>query len=311
MGEVEKIYCPECGSIKIIHDYETHEEVCGDCGLVLSQQSIYHGPPLTWDRETGKRIENHGPPLSYLFPDKDLHTQIDFSNKNLSRRMRSDIYRLRKWQKTIKNLSERKSISFSLALNFINHLADLLNFSREDAENISIIFRKVAGKNINGRAYKHIAAGCVYYWGKQKRLSRELEEEICEKSDIDRKSLRKAYRFVKEKIGNYGNINSSQKELEKSIDIILNKLYQPIPNNSSHKKIREACLNVAKTLKELKIYQSRSPAIIAGSIIYLVLKLMGENRTQEEIAKITKSTQVSIRNNYKELVKNLYFEITI
>jgi transcription initiation factor TFIIB len=36
--------CPECGSDNLVHDYDTGETVCGDCGLVLYEQMMDKGP---------------------------------------------------------------------------------------------------------------------------------------------------------------------------------------------------------------------------------------------------------------------------
>ncbi len=36
--------CPECGSKNLVHDYDTGETVCGDCGLVLYEQMLDKGP---------------------------------------------------------------------------------------------------------------------------------------------------------------------------------------------------------------------------------------------------------------------------
>ena len=36
--------CPECKSKNCVHDYDTGETVCGDCGLVLFEQMLDKGP---------------------------------------------------------------------------------------------------------------------------------------------------------------------------------------------------------------------------------------------------------------------------
>jgi len=36
--------CPECGSENLVHDYDTGETVCGDCGLVVYEQMMDKGP---------------------------------------------------------------------------------------------------------------------------------------------------------------------------------------------------------------------------------------------------------------------------
>jgi len=45
--------CAECGSQNLVHDYDTGETVCGDCGLVLYEQMMDKGPE--WRAFTKKR----------------------------------------------------------------------------------------------------------------------------------------------------------------------------------------------------------------------------------------------------------------
>jgi len=35
--------CPECGGNNLVHDYDTGETVCDDCGLVLYEQMMDKG----------------------------------------------------------------------------------------------------------------------------------------------------------------------------------------------------------------------------------------------------------------------------
>jgi ribosomal protein S27E len=36
--------CPECASKNLVHDYDSGETICGDCGLVLYEQMMDKGP---------------------------------------------------------------------------------------------------------------------------------------------------------------------------------------------------------------------------------------------------------------------------
>jgi hypothetical protein len=49
----------------------------------------------------------------------------------------------------------------------------------------------------------------------------------------------------------------------------------------------------------------KSPSGVAGSIIYISCRVMGEKRVQKGIAERVQVTTVTIRNRYKELVSNL------
>ena len=47
------------------------------------------------------------------------------------------------------------------------------------------------------------------------------------------------------------------------------------------------------------------PKGLAASAIYLAAILVGERRTQREIAEVTGVTEVTVRNRYKDLVSYL------
>ena len=40
----EVVQCPECGSTHLTKDYSRAELVCEDCGLVIDEDLIDHGP---------------------------------------------------------------------------------------------------------------------------------------------------------------------------------------------------------------------------------------------------------------------------
>ena len=58
--------CTECGSTNLVHDNDTGETACANCGLVLHGQRIYKGPE--WRAFTPEEKESRsriGMPPSY------------------------------------------------------------------------------------------------------------------------------------------------------------------------------------------------------------------------------------------------------
>jgi transcription initiation factor TFIIB len=69
--------CPECASVNLIHDYDTGETVCGDCGLVLYGQMMDKGPEWrAFTQEEKASRSRVGMPTSYSVHDKGLSTAI-------------------------------------------------------------------------------------------------------------------------------------------------------------------------------------------------------------------------------------------
>lgn len=87
--------------------------------------------------------------------------------------------------------------------------------------------------------------------------------------------------------------------------------YSPIPYIEwlSHKlglskETRERACETAKKYRA-KTFKRGAPRVVASAAIYVAGLMTGERITQEEIAHIAQCTEVSIRNNYKKIMKKL------
>jgi transcription initiation factor TFIIB len=56
MQSKKNLGCPRCGSTTLIRDLEVGEEVCGECGLVVSEEIVDVGPE--WRAFTSKEKES-------------------------------------------------------------------------------------------------------------------------------------------------------------------------------------------------------------------------------------------------------------
>jgi len=96
--------CPECASKNLVHDYDTGETICGDCGLVLYEQMLDKGPEWrAFTQEEKASRSRVGMPTSYSVHDKGLSTAIsqvdrDAFGRKLPLATRLQMWRLRKWQ---------------------------------------------------------------------------------------------------------------------------------------------------------------------------------------------------------------------
>jgi transcription initiation factor TFIIB len=70
-------------------------------------------------------------------------------------------------------------------------------------------------------------------------------------------------------------------------------------------------LNILDHAVVLKLTTGRAPSGMAAAAIYIASLLMDEKRIQKNFADIGKVTEVTIRNRYKELVKNLMIEVNL
>jgi transcription initiation factor TFIIIB Brf1 subunit/transcription initiation factor TFIIB len=92
--------------------------------------------------------------------------------------------------------------------------------------------------------------------------------------------------------------------------------YSPVPYIEwlSHKlglskETMEKACEIAKTYRA-KTFKRGAPRVVASAVIYIASLMTGERKTQGEIAKIAQCTEVSIRNNYKDIMKKLGLSFT-
>jgi len=297
--------CPECGSSRLMRDYECAEIVCMDCGFVVAAKLTDRGPEWrAFDTEQREKRTRVGAPLTFTIHDKGLSTMIDWHDrdiygKRLSPGQKAQIYRLRKWQRRIR-VSDATERNLAFALSEISKIANSLNLPKNILETASVIYRKaVKERLIRGRSIQGVTAAAIYVACRQCGLARTLEE-IAQASSINKKEVGRSYRFL-------------VKELDYFIPPLKPSQYITKFSNqlTMQGKVEEIAHKILTIAKELKLTSGRGPTGIAAAASYIASVLTGERKTQREIAEIAQVTEVTIRNRYKELVERLLFVITL
>ena len=293
--------CPECGSARLMRDYEYAEIVCMDCGFVVAAKLTDRGPEWrAFDDEQRAKRTRVGAPLTYTIHDKGLSTMIDWHDrdvygKRLSPGQKAQIYRLRKWQRRIR-VSDATERNLAFALSEISKISNNLSLPKNIVETASVIYRKaVKERLIRGRSIQGVTAAALYVACRQCGLARTLEE-IAQASNIHKKEVGRSYRFL-------------VKELDYFIPPLKPSQYIAKFSNqlTIQGKVEEIAHKILGAAKELKLTSGRGPTGIAAAASYIASVLTGERKTQREIAEIAQVTEVTIRNRYKELVDRLLF----
>ena len=297
--------CPECGSTRLMRDYECAEIVCMDCGFVVAAKIADRGPEWrAFDDEQRSKRTRVGAPLTYTIHDKGLSTTIDWHDrdiygKSLSPGQKAQVYRLRKWQRRIR-VSDATERNLAFALSEITKISNNLNLPRNILETASVIYRKaVKEKLIRGRSIQGVTAAAIYLACRQCGVPRTLDE-IAQCSRVNKKEVGRSYRFL-------------VRELNYSIPPLRPSQYITKFSNqlTMQGKVEEIAHKILASAKELKLTSGRGPTGIAAAASYVASVLTGERKTQREIAEIAQVTEVTIRNRYKELVERLMFQISI
>ena len=295
--------CPECGSTRLMRDYECAEIVCMGCGFVVAAKLADQGPEWrAFDDEQRAKRARAGAPLTFTIHDKGLSTMIDWHDrdvygKRLAQGQKAQIYRLRKWQRRIR-VSDATERNLAFALSEISKIANNLNLPKNILETASVIYRKaVKERLIRGRSIQGVTAAAIYVACRQCGVARTLDE-IAQASTVNKKEVGRSYRFL-------------IKELNYFIPPLKPSQYITKFSNqlTMQGKVEEIAHKILAAAKELKLTSGRGPTGIAAAASYIASVLTGERKTQREIAEIAQVTEVTIRNRYKELVERLKFVI--
>jgi transcription initiation factor TFIIB len=295
----EIIQCPECGSNHLSKDYSRAELVCRNCGLVLDEDIIDHGPEWrAFDSEQREKRARTGAPMTYTIHDKGLSTVIGWKNrdsygKSIPTRNRAQIYRLRKWARRIRisNATER---SLAIAFSELDRMASGMGLPRTVRETAAMIYRKAALKKlVRGRSIEGVITAALYAACRQCHVPRTLDE-ISNIAHLSRKDIGRTYRYVSRELG--------LKLLPTSPEDYISRFCSELKLSGD---VRAKTLEILQEAARRELTSGRGPTGMAAASLYIASVLCGERRTQREIADVAGVTEVTIRNRYKEITKKL------
>ncbi|MCQ5337603.1 MAG: transcription initiation factor IIB [Candidatus Methanomethylicia archaeon] len=301
----EALKCPNCGSTSFVNNYERGEVVCTNCGLVVTEKVIDRGPEwrafTSEERDKRSRV---GSPLSPTVHDKGLSTVIDWRDKDamgrkLEPKKRIEILRWRKWQiRTRVHSSIDRNLA--QAMSELDRISSQLELPKSVKEEAAVIYRKAVEKGlVRGRSIESVMAAAIYAACRTQKVPRTLDE-IAKYTKAGRKDVARCYRLLLKEV----NIKipiADPIDFTVRIGSILN--LSGITQHRAAEIIREA--------KKRGITAGKDPAGLAAAAIYIASLLENERRTQKEIAQAAQVTEVTVRNRYKELMRELKIEIPL
>ena len=291
--------CPVCGSTQREVDNSRAEVSCARCGLVLEENLIDNGPEWrAFDHEQRNKRTRTGAPLSYAISDRGLSTAIDSRNKdvngrNIPERNIAQLYRLRKWNKRLRvaNASER---NLAFALSELDRESSSLGIPRSIREDAALIYRTAARKKlIRGRSIEGMVAASLYTACRRNNIPRTLDE-IAEISKVAKKQIGKNYRFLSKSL----NIKLKPTSPADYIPRFASQL-----DLSGH--VEAKAIDIINEAKNKGLLNGKGPTGVAATALYVASILLGERKTQRDIAEIAGVTEVTIRNRYKELLEKM------
>lgn len=297
--------CPVCGSASLVRDYQQNIIICGKCGRVIKEDIKDRGPEWrAFNQEQRENRSRGGVPMTYTIHDKGLSTQIDWKNrdsrgKSLSPETRSQMYRLRKWQRRAR-VSGAKDRNLAFALSEMDRMASQLGLPKNVRETASKIYREAVYKGlIRGRSIEGVISASVYASCRANKVPRTLEE-ITEVSRVDKKEIGRSYRFI-------------TRELDIHLPPVspVNYVARFGSDLGVSGKTQSEAIGIIREAEDEGLTSGKGPTGTAAAGLYLAGIITGERRTQKEVARVAGVTEVTVRNRYKELTEELDLDVEI
>lgn len=295
--------CPECGTVNLIQDYDTGETICGECGLVLNEQMMDKGPEWrAFTQEEKASRSRVGIPVSYSVHDKGLSTAIsqidkDAFGRKLPPSMRLQMWRLRKWQ-------IRSRVHSSIDRNLAQAMAELDRLSDKVyapppiKEKAAVIYRKALDKGlVRGRSIAAIAAAALYAACRESGTPRTLRE-IVEASLVEKKDVARCYRLL-------------LRELNVQMPTVdpLTYVSKIAGGMGVSGKTQSLATQILREAKKKRIAAGKDPMGLAAAALYIACLQNNEKKTQKDVADAAGVTEVTVRNRYKTLKRQLNLDV--
>lgn len=295
--------CPECGSTNLIHDYDTGETICGDCGLVLHEQMMDKGPE--WRAFTQEEKESRsrvGVPTSYSVHDKGLSTAIsrvdrDAFGRKLPLSTKLQMWRLRKWQiRSRVHSSIDRNLAQAMAE--LDRLSDKVHAPSSVKEKAAVIYRKALDKGlVRGRSIAAITAAALYAACRTSATPRTLRE-ISEASLVNKKDVARCYRLLLREL-----------DVQMPIADPLTYVSKIAEKTGISGKTQGLAIKILRDAKKSRAAAGKDPMGLAAAALYIACMQTNEKKTQKDIAEAAGVTEVTVRNRYKTLKRQLGLEI--
>ncbi|MFC7076255.1 transcription initiation factor IIB [Haloarcula halophila] len=288
--------CPECGG-SLVNDTEHGETVCGDCGLVVEEDEIDHGPEWrAFDSSEKDQKSRVGAPTTNMMHDKGLSTNIGWQNKDaygrsLSAQQRQKMQRLRTWNERFRT-RDSKERNLKQALGEIDRMASALGLPQSVRETASVIYRRALGEDLlPGRSIEGVATAALYASARMAGSPRSLDE-MARVSRVEKMELTRTYRYIVREL----NLEVKPADPEHYLPRFVSDL------NLSDETERRARTLVENARKD-GLLSGKSPVGLAAAAVYAAALLTNEKVTQSEVSEVANISEVTIRNRYKELLE--------
>jgi transcription initiation factor TFIIB len=180
----------------------------------------------------------------------------------------------------------------------LDRLAGKVNISPPIKEKAAVVYRKALDKGlVRGRSISAIAAAALYVACRKSGTSRTLRE-IAEASLVNKKDVARCYRLLLQELNFHMPIADPLTYVSKIAE-----------KNGITGKTQGTAIQILREARLKRFAAGKDPMGMAAAALYIACLQNGERITQKDIAEASGVTEVTVRNRYKALKKQLNLEI--
>jgi len=282
---------PCCDSPKISEEDGFY--VCLNCGFV-SSRILDASPRRAFTAEEIQKRKSNERVYSPIGPRTIIRGSRDARGALLSPKFKSKFNRLAKIHRSLTTSYER---NLWIALPNLQRLQKRLGIPDTVAEDSLRIYTQTVKKKLTmGRSIDTLLSASIFCALRIHGIPRTIEE-IIKAAQIPKKKVIKSYRLILMEILPNLHLKVQHFSPDRYVDKFNDEL-----------KLSMQCRNIAvKLIESAKEHgfntAGKDPKGIAAAAIYLGSKICNENRTQKEISKLAKVTEVTLRMRVKDLQK--------
>jgi len=282
--------CPNCGGRVRTNSIET---VCEDCGLVLQEQPIDHGPEWRSFEDDRTNPERTGAPLTPTRHDRGISTEIgrktDGKGNDLSGSKRRQLGRFRREHSRARFRSKSER-NLAHGLSEVSRIVSALDVSDVIDDQACDLFRSAQSEDLfHGRSIEAMAAGSVYAACRCNRLPWTLDE-VSAVSRVNEERVENAYRALNRELG----LPTVPPSPQQYVPRLASELGFP-------EDIRRVAERLAKQAEERGIANGPNPAGVAAGCLYHAVQKSGADITQQEIAEVAGVSPATLRQRWREI----------
>ena len=282
--------CPECNGRVTTN---AHETVCDDCGLVIEDEAIDHGPEWREFDDDTMHKKRTGAPNTVARHDRGIGSEIGYDSDATfvvsSSRKRRQLARLRRRHSRAKagSKAQRNRI---LGLAEIRRMIGALGLNTSLRDQASRLFRTAQDDGLfRGRSIEAFASACLYAACRIDGHPRTFGE-IAAVSKVARDRIRNGYTVL-------------NRELELPVPPADPTQYLPQIASAvgAGTTIERKARHILDAADETRVTSGKNPSGVAAGALYLAGQETGALLTQGELAEVADVSAATVRARYHEL----------